>query len=267
MLAMTNPPYAVVAIGVDCATQAKHVGLARIVATAKSAHIDVLATADTWTEIVHLVADWLAPNTLLALDAPLGWPAPLGPCLTQHQAGAAINVAANAMFRRLTDDVVADAIGKRSLDVGADRIARTARAALAFLQALREYTAQAIPLAWTPGWQSHHHSEPMALEVYPAATLASRGWPSTGYKGAGEVSVAKRRALVEKLASEVTFENAAAAAMTANDHVLDAALCSLSGLDFANGNVITPSDRVRAKREGWIWVRPRPHTDGTRRKR
>ncbi|HXQ24571.1 MAG TPA: hypothetical protein VN812_23015 [Candidatus Acidoferrales bacterium] len=43
------------------------------------------------------------------------------------------------MFRRLTDDVVYERLGKRPLEVAADRIAWAAHAALKFFGDLRRY--------------------------------------------------------------------------------------------------------------------------------
>ena len=155
------------------------------------------------------------------------------------------------MFRRLTDDVVAREVGKRSLDVGADRIARTAHAALSLLQRLRERTKQSIPLSWEPGCVEGA----TAIEVYPAATLAGRGLRHTGYKGAKEEAASVRRELVGQLATEVAFDGDATEAMVASDHVLDAVICGLAASDFAAGQVIRPAEHDIVRREGWIWVR------------
>jgi hypothetical protein len=61
-----------------------------------------------------------------AIDAPLGWPKPLAETLIDHRAGMPIETPANAMFRRTTDLFIQRKLKKTPLDVGADRIARTA---------------------------------------------------------------------------------------------------------------------------------------------
>ena len=248
---MTEPLRDLVVVGVDCATSPKNVGLARVVATARAARVDELATAASWEAIEETVAGWLGSRTIIALDAPLGWPRPLGDVLSGHRAGGSVASSPNAMFRRTTDEVVIREIGKRPLDVGADRIARTAHAALSFLERLRVSTALPIPLAWAPG----RVEGTSAIEVYPAATLAGRGLPHTGYKGAKDGASDVRRDITSALAEMLTIDTDAIEAMAGSDHVLDAAICGLAALDFARGDVIRPTDAALAEREGWIWVR------------
>ena len=155
------------------------------------------------------------------------------------------------MFRRRTDDVVKEKLDKRPLDVGADKIARAAHAALRFLESLREATGLAVPLAWSPG----HATGVSAIEVYPAATLIAYGLlPSQSYKK----STNERRKLVDGLVDIVELGEAAHKEMVARDDLLDAAVCVIAGVDFAEGNVVEPiSEEIdRARREGWIWFKP-----------
>ena len=164
-------------IGIDCAAQPKNVGLALGSWKLGRTTISETASARTWPEIVSIIRAWVRRPTLLALDAPLGWPASLGPALRGHAAGEAIESEANQLFRRETDDVVHAALQKRPLDVGADRIARTALAALRLLGDVRKDLKQPIPLCWAP----RDLTRTQAIEVYPAATLKGRGLVHTGY--------------------------------------------------------------------------------------
>ncbi|MFC2076713.1 DUF429 domain-containing protein [candidate division KSB1 bacterium] len=246
-------PEELVFIGIDCAVNPRHVGLARGVLTDGRPRIDQVATGTTWPEIDNQVGGWINERTLIALDAPLGWPAPLGEALPAHRAGDPLSAEANAMFRRLTDDTVAERVGKRPLDIGADRIARTAHSALSFLGRLRKQTNLEIPLAWNPGTVEGIS----AIEVYPAGTLSGRGRLHSGYKGPKEEAFSARRRLINKLAEEMSFDSEISADMVANNHQLDAVLCLLAAFDFSVGDVIRPSDLALAKREGWIWVRAR----------
>ena len=242
-------------IGVDCAVDPRKVGLALVLfEPGKPPRVDELALGTGWPAIDAQVADWATDRTLIAIDAPLGWPLPLGEALADHRAGQRLLPSAHAMFRRDTDRVVREALGKRPLDVGADRIARTAHAALSFLARLRDALGVALPLAWEPG----RVDGVSAIEVYPAGTLASRGLPNAGYKGDNPETNHVRRVLVRALAEDFSFGKGPRAAMLRTDHVLDAALCALAASDFLYGDVIRPKRLRVAKREGWIWVRPRP---------
>lgn len=108
-----------------------------------------------------------------------------------------------------------------------------------------------LPLAWTPG----PVDGVSAIEVYPAATLATRGLPSTGYKGPD--AAAARRSMLSPIADEIEIPRAARKRMVAVDHVFDAVVCVLAAVDFLRAPVIpVPVDeRSRVRREGWIWVR------------
>jgi predicted nuclease with RNAse H fold len=238
-------------IGVDCASQPKNVGLALCVVGEGRARIEEVAAARTWSEIDEIIADWVASPTLIALDAPLGWPAPLAESLVNHRAGVELSWSANALFRRRTDDVVAEVIGKRPLDVGADRIARTAHSALELLRRLRESLDLTIPLAWTPGAGNAVE----AIEVYPAATLVGRGIGARGYKGKELAASDARENIICSLAPEIEMGALELESAVESDHVLDALICVLAGLDYLNGDVIRPNDLELAQREGWIWVK------------
>lgn len=170
----------------------------------------------------------------------------------RHEAGDTLGQAANKLFRRSTDDVVAERVGKRPLDVGADRIARTAHAALGFLNRLREKAELPIPLAWEPTKVGGAE----AIEVYPAATLKARGLVDRGYKGATQNALGARRSLVSELRKELRLQDSDQAALEESDHVLDSVVCTLAALDFAKGEVVRPTDLTRARKEGWIWFRP-----------
>lgn len=237
-------------IGVDVATQPKSVGVARALLKEGALTLECVTGASTWEQLDEVLGRWLQPPALFALDAPLGWPRPLSEALHLHEAGASLPPVANALFRRETDDVVARELGKRPLDVGADRIARTAHTALRLLHRMREVTVEPIPLAWRPG-QAEGLS---AIEVYPAGTLAGRGLPRSGYKGAGSDATQVRARILDGLRSEVGFDAESEDAMHQSDHLLDAALCCLAAADFASGRVLEPEDLGRARREGWIWV-------------
>lgn len=253
---MTKPatPLEARVIGIDCATDAKNVGLALCTIRNGRPRVEEVTTGKTWPDIDDQVVSWTTSSTLLALDAPLGWPAPLGQSLHTHRAGAGIDATPNALFRRSTDDAIAKRLGKRPLDVGSDRIARTAHSALSFLARLRKRLDAPVPLAWDPG----PIAATSAIEVYPAGTLAAHNLPHSGYKGSKDAATTLRQQLTTAIGRELSFDEHAAELMVRTDHALDAVLCVSAGLDFLAGAAVPPNDLSLARQEGWIWVRSRP---------
>jgi predicted nuclease with RNAse H fold len=145
--------------------------------------------------------------------------------------------------------------GKGPLEVGADRIARAAHRALEVLNRLRAATGRAIPLAWTPTLDGT-----AVIEVYPAATLRSRGVREPGYKRPENLDA--RRRIAESLAGELP---GLADAVAASDHAFDACLCLLAAKDFLDGNAVPPTvdETGSAVKEGWIWVRQTNEPEGS----
>ncbi len=236
-------------VGIDCATDPRNVGLALGLSDGLRATLVDVRLGSRTAPPHAVVAEWIGDEPfLLALDAPLGWPVPLGRALQTHRAGAPLADDAHTLFRRETDRAVKQRLGKQSLDVGADRIARTAHAALSLLEAVGTILGRTIPLAWAPG-------EPGAIEVYPAATLRAHGIASAGYKKPENVGVRDR--IAEALGGILTIE-APRDVLTATDHALDAALCVLAGHDFLAGATLPPDSLALAHVEGWIWIRPLP---------
>jgi len=243
-------------IGIDCAVSPRRTGLALGLFEKGRTRVEQVILGETQDSVIRTVTNWMeraserSPNPLIALDAPLGWPTALARVLPAHQAGAPIDAAANKMFRRLTDRVTRRETGKLPLDVGADRIARTARAALELLQELRQRMGLEIPLAWKTG----PPAEASAIEVYPAATLKVYGITNTRYKRKREVEV--RKEMLEPLRELMDLpDDENERRMLTSSDALDAVVCVLAGADFLRGDVIEPTDLDVARKEGWIWVR------------
>jgi hypothetical protein len=240
-------------IGIDCAVQDKNVGLALATFDGGEAHIDLVAVGVKEGSVVDIVADWISGNSpaLLALDAPLGWPKGLRQALRGHKAGKPIRVEPDKMFRRETDLFVKCKFGKTPLDVGADRIARTAHRALELLHKLRARTGQEIPLAWKPSMISRT----CAIEVYPAGTLKVHGIGAPGYKEKDAQDA--RLSLLGQLKGKLSLPSDPSSLkyLQSNADALDAAICVLAGVDFLRGEAYEPDDLKLAKKEGWIWVK------------
>jgi predicted nuclease with RNAse H fold len=237
-------------VGVDCATDPKNVGYAFGSFTEGRTVVEQAALGSSTMPPAEAIADWLADRsgqTLLAMDAPLGWPLPMAQSLPNHNAGDSLAGTANALFRRETDRFIRGRIGKQSLDVGADRIARTAHAALEILETLRQRLQRPITLAWHPAFEGVG-----AIEVYPAATLVAHGIESAGYKAANGQSARER---VAKAVGSLIQIDEFIPAMDSKSDALDAVICLLGAHDFLRGEALGPEDQALAVKEGWIWVR------------
>jgi predicted nuclease with RNAse H fold len=186
-------------IGIDAATKAKNIGLARGRIDDGAVVIEEVMLGSEIESVASTVAGWIAGPTVIAVDAPLGWPAPMATALSAHRAGEKIALDGNDMFARLTDRTVHRLVGKRPLEVGANLIARAALATLDLIEQVREVTGLRLPLLWTLGPRAHVG----VIEVYPAATLLGRGLATNDYKKKDEAGRDARRRLVGKLLEEV----------------------------------------------------------------
>ena len=236
-------------VGIDCSTNIRKLGVAR--GEFADGELTVTDVLDGQRDQVETVASWVrnSPRTLMAFDAPLGWPEAMGPNLATHQAGAFMDVDSNALFRRYTDAFIKQKLNKQPLDVGANLIARTGLFALKFIEAVRKQTGSPIPLAWTPQF-----AEPCAaIEVYPAATLESRDISSSGYKRAEQMP--RRKEILGLLGDEIQLKCDAERVVSSDDN-LDAVLCLLAAADFLGNKAYPPPADMKdtAKKESWIWA-------------
>lgn len=236
-------------IGIDCATQKDKRGVAVARCEENRWIIKRAEVGLEDHEIKDVLTDCMRNDgrVLLALDAPLGWPKPLGCQLVGHMAGEKIPEKSDALFRRATDRFVKDTYDMQSLDVGADRIARTAHSALELLDYLGD---GAIQLANNENFQGVS-----AIEVYPAATLKAHKLKWRGYKKSEDTD--SREEILQGLKIRGLPDDIHSKAKASAD-VLDALVCILAGIDFLEGNVEPPRNIELARKEGWIWVRKKP---------
>ena len=150
------------------------------------------------------------------------------------------------MFRRQTDLFVKDHVGKTPLDVGADRIARTAHAALRILGQLRTELGLQMPLCWN----SDDVRSVEVIEVYPAATLSARGIRSSGYKNRSSYSPARDCSCHGRRSGPGRHFGG----HHGDWRYLDSVVCLLAAKDFLEGRAVPPENRALASQEGWIWV-------------
>jgi predicted RNase H-like nuclease len=235
-------------IGVDCATDPKNIGLARGFWQKDRLRITNVTNGQLHAP-AEIINGWIPDSgiCLLAMDSPLGWPQDFGRTLANHKAGMPLGAEPNRFFRRETDRFVQRTLGKVPLDVGADRIARTALSALQLLGTLSEKRGVNIPLAWDADF-----SGIAAIEVYPAGTLKANRVQSSAYKQPDQRET--RRQLLAWLANEAELPEDLSLPLEDAD-ALDAMLCVLAGADFLAGRAYPPADLALAQKEGWIWVR------------
>ena len=237
-------------VGLDAATMPERVGFAQghlrneVVEIDRAGLLKSFECPDALTEII-VPALMKASEALIAIDAPLGWPSNLGSALRLHRAGHVISTNPRILFQRATDRHIKDSIGKNPLEVGADRIARTAHAALRILHALRQGTGKAIPLTWSPKFTGL-----AAIEVYPAATLIGWHCESVGYKKSANEGV--RRRIAQEVRGGIS---GLVRWVSAPVDVFDACLCLLAAKDFLDGKAPAPPDPELAIKEGWIWAK------------
>ena len=237
-------------IGIDCATQDPKIGMCLAEAGTRRLRILQVATGKGSVPPINQIVEWIGKKgtTLLALDAPLGWPLPLSNILSRHEAGQLIHLKPDLLFRRRTDLIVEEILGKRPLEVGADRIARTAHAALGLLSKITEIKGRQIPLVW-----NHNQLPPLcAIEVYPSATLRARSVKSEGYKGKDRCNV--RSSILQQIQNELNITTDKSV-IVSDDNMFDAVICALAAFDFLNGECLIPVDMELARKEGWIWFR------------
>jgi len=227
-----------VIVGIDCATQESKTGLALALLSRNTLIVKEAALASSGSRATKTVEVWVrnAERVLLALDAPLGWPVPLARALRDHRAGEALMAAPNEMFRRRTDRRIQERLGKLPLDVGADRIARTAHAALRLLADVRAACARPLPLLWSP----EEFRDAGVIEVYPAATRISLGIPRSRGSLAGLDGRLLYRGCQEP----------------ESEHARDAVVCAIAGVEFLQGRCAAPNtdELALAQFEGWIWA-------------
>lgn len=279
-------------IGIDCAAQPKDFGLARGLVRGGTLEVVEVHKGEgpdnRFDALVGKVQGWVngAPAaTLLALDAPLGWPIHMTRALRDHHAGTPFGRPSDAsrkdrnpgnhLFRRHTDRFIAQKFPGAPLDIGADRIARVARSALEVLGRLRDTDdpQSSVPLLWDPGDLERLG----AIEVYPRLTLR-HAMPSQEaelhYKGRDHDG--NRRKIVDEiLPARLTFNrNDLRLTRSRNGQIdydhdrIDAALCVLEGLHFLLAQSVGPAhpeaaawlteetattvDDIKTS-EGWIW--------------
>ncbi len=239
-------------LGIDAAVDPRNNGLAIAEYTNNRCKVRSLQTGHRGESIAHQILELIDASCplLVAIDAPLGWPTALTQALHGHAAGRQLDGDPNELFARTTDRFVREKTGLKPLDVGADRIARTAAAALKLIASLRARTKQALPLLRSPAAAAKGG----LIEVYPAATLKQRALPFRQYKKPDATEI--RMQIAASVAEELDIQPVTNQCVD-SDHCLDAVLCVLGATDFLAGRCAGPAEHVHFQQEGWIWFASR----------
>ena len=272
-------------IGVDCATQANKTGLARAEFDGENCCLLDVKMGSKCLDPASKLCEWVKLSkdspTLIALDAPLGWPEDFGSKLARHKAGQPIKgTCLDTFFNRKTDRIVHKEVnkckGNKPFEVGADKIARASFVALKIIENVRRsQKGEKLDVLVSRPRNLPNRKIPslkkgaQAIEVYPAATLRAHGYWKKGNKSyKGKSGKGEREKIVKKLSRHFRLEPETGQLpyqdkMTCKPDAMDAVACILAGLDFLNGEARGPEndlERARAEKEGWIWVR-RPNED------
>lgn len=284
-------------IGIDCAADPKNIGVAYTTMagtelTLKDVQFGASGDRSRRDRLLRLAKDIVeritadrGTPTLLALDAPLGWPTPMGHLLSHHTAGAPLpgDADPDSLFRRGTDQFIAENLGKTPIEVGANLIARVTHTTLRLIGMIR---SQVDGMATNP-LRSHEFPQESInfIEVYPALAgpFLLRRLPvrnTWDYWNHRETGLAK--ALSEERDENKTHINQLCGDLRDNlsspsmrvvvgldpkgmdrlntqhgrDHGLDAILCAWTGFRFLHGRCEPPQGKIRRtqlEQEGWIW--------------
>lgn len=295
-------------IGIDCAADPEKIGvayssMAETLLTVEHVRLGASGSESRRHRLHELVEDIVKritahkpttdSPTLLALDAPLGWPIPMGDLLSRHWAGECLPGDADAshLFRRGTDRFIADTLGKDPIEVGANLIARVTHTTLRLIGMLR---SQVDGMAAGPLRSRDYVDDPINfIEVYPAlagphlhdrlpvcesweywndpkkglsATLKTK--KKTASKG-GEILVEWCDDVARRLSEDspptdeplrVSLDGLRGDGImdkkAGRDHGLDAILCAWTAFRFLHRRCVPPEGRIttdQLQREGWIW--------------
>lgn len=284
-----NDPTRVRIIGIDCAADPKNIAVASAVQVGTRLTVDDLFFGKgkrndrNRTERLDRLAINIAEKTsseaptLLAFDAPLGWPVVMRQALAEGFAGSAADIPDDAgeMFRRRTDRFVTCKTGKTPQSVGASWVASLTHTALRLIRMIeekcenrkRKVTMESKPLERCDAFRKDVH----LIEVYPALAgpLFLRG-PSCfeSWTAVGDELKAFRKerwdTIAERLRGRLQTDCASLPAGVMDDterlhdHGLDAILCAWTAWRFLQGECVSPPTKEtditeHLAREGWIW--------------
>jgi len=227
-------------IGVDMASQPANTGLVILEAADAHSPLSVVDANSRASDADILEAVEAAPEYILAIDAPLGWPRRFREQLQDWTLTDWDDEIRNELIYRSTDRYVSGVLKLgRPLSVSANLIAIPAMRARALLKRLKI---------------SHLDGTDGAYETYPAASLRVWGLDEIRYKGPRGTAEG-RAELLHALIRRWGLRGGDHDLLTVNDHVLDALICAITVREVRQHPREIPTEyRADAREEGWIHV-------------
>lgn len=246
---MNNQKQNINIIGLDAAVQEKNTGC--IFGRYNRGSFTVKDRWDQKEPLTETMTRWIKDSgkAILAIDAPLGWPISYRRTLEGHVAGKPLNIDPESFFKRKTDLDIRQRFNKTTLEISADRIARTAFFTLGKIGNVAKLLNDELHLLWDVRDLNKYGM----IEVYPAATLLANRLSIKGYKKKNNTI---RKELYQKLQTNYKFSNPKDLDLTTIEHDFDAFLCCLACIDFIIGKASAPPfPDADLREEGWIWVK------------
>lgn len=277
-------------IGIDCAANPMRIGVVFAHQEADGVAVERMTFGRPggvrWrriTELAETISSGIDRHrpTLLAIDAPLGWPVAMSGALASHSVGSSIGIVEDPrlFFRRLTDRFVQRVTGKRALDFGTSFIASAAHAALRIvgqteghprvaLEPLRSpatpetvvaievHAALALPLLVSDESASTNTKWDWKALSDDMKNLRNGSWVSILDELAGRLGIHLENLVVathdpagrQVLSSIWDVDDDEHLGERCRSHGLDAVLCAWTASRFLRGGCVAPDD-IEAPRE------------------
>lgn len=257
-------------IGIDCATENKKIGIVFSTFTENKWTVTEISQGLNIVNLIRKLRSFRQKNekTLIAFDAPLGFPINLGKFLNSHKAGLPINNWENGYKEhisqyvdRYTDRVIREKLNLIPLSVGADKISRVTFRTMELIGMIEKELGKKLSLTWKP----ENCKDISFIEVYPASTLKSYRQPHNQYKQKKDYY--NRNVIIDFISSEVEIDEKFVRNFPFENKIdaLDALICAFTGKEFIKGNLTSFDELIDKKdleevesivlNEGWIWTK------------
>jgi len=251
-------------IGIDCAADINVTGnkTGLVFSSIENATLEVL---EIWNRregksAFDQVNTWInsvdrEDRILLAIDTPMGWPDKFGVSLATHMAGRPL-LELSDFPQRTTDIEIRRQLNKTPIDIASNLIARTSFSGLKFIDNLNLELKDKREFRLVASTDFRNG----IIEVYPAATLLANRVDIKSYKRNGIENIQRRKDILADLGENKYNINSLkdlSVELVKIEHDFDAFVCCLAAYDFMNNyaNCLKPDDKIRAEKEGWIWVK------------